>query len=223
MEDRKTVNEFVTLYNAGKFDSPDMDTQIEAGWYDWFCKDSSLVRRLKPLANMVKAIAKSDRFDASKSYVFFKNNCPMVGSTYDSFSICDIETGDVLFWIGFLKKGCHGIDYSRIEVACRDRKEGAPGSFGDAYEFETRKQVRKFFDGLSYDTVMAETISEAFEKKEKELNRQMEDIVRKRGENRAVIDELEKDLKLRRLHEQSLTRRYEALRVEQRQLFTGSK
>jgi len=32
-------------------------------------------------------------------YVFFKNNCPMSGPLYDSFSICDCKSGDVLYWV----------------------------------------------------------------------------------------------------------------------------
>jgi hypothetical protein len=36
--------------------------------------------------------------DKNKVYVFFKNNCPMNGPLYDSLSICDRESGDVLLW-----------------------------------------------------------------------------------------------------------------------------
>ena len=31
-------------------------------------------------------------------HVWFKNNCPMNGPLYDSFSICDRKSGDVLYW-----------------------------------------------------------------------------------------------------------------------------
>ncbi len=68
-------------------------------WYDWFCKDSSLQRKGEALLKKLKAIANSNKFDNSKCYVFFKNNCPCVGSLYDDFRICDIETGDVLFCV----------------------------------------------------------------------------------------------------------------------------
>ena len=37
--------------------------------------------------------------DQEKTYVFFKNDCPMVGPLYDAFSICDIESGNVLYWV----------------------------------------------------------------------------------------------------------------------------
>ena len=35
----------------------------------------------------------------NKHYIFFKNNCPGVGNLYDSFKICDIEKGEVKYFI----------------------------------------------------------------------------------------------------------------------------
>jgi hypothetical protein len=73
-------------------------------FYDWFCKDSSLPMRAKKLQGQVikfvNALRESGRaIDCTKTYVFFKNNCPMSGPLYDSFSICDRESGEVLFWV----------------------------------------------------------------------------------------------------------------------------
>ena len=67
------------------------------GFYDWFCKDSSLPNKAKTLFSKLKVLVGSPKFDPSKCYVFFKNNCPMVGKLYDDFRICDLETGDVLY------------------------------------------------------------------------------------------------------------------------------
>lgn len=73
-------------------------------FYDWFCSDASLERRAKSLQSKVKKLLK--RFEDTgrtlntrSTYVFFKNNCPMGGPLYDSFSICDRESGDVLYWV----------------------------------------------------------------------------------------------------------------------------
>ena len=67
-------------------------------FYDWFCKDSSLEGRANKLKGLVKKLVAKFNLNPNKVYVFFKNNCPMSGPTYDSFSICDIENGEVLYW-----------------------------------------------------------------------------------------------------------------------------
>ena len=69
-------------------------------FYDWFCRDSSLENKAKRLYSNVRTFLKhTPSIDTTKVYVFFKNNCPLGGSLYDSFSICDIETGDVIYWV----------------------------------------------------------------------------------------------------------------------------
>lgn len=96
---QRTMYESIQMFNAGKFNSPDRDTQIDAGWFDWFCKDESLFKKTNNLYKKIQTIAFSKKFDMNTVRIFFKNNCPMDGILYDSFSIVDIETDDVLFWI----------------------------------------------------------------------------------------------------------------------------
>ncbi len=95
---RYSLTDFIQMYDAGHFNLNRIDDLIEAGWYDWFCKDHTLGNRTKKMISMVKAAAKSPAVDPDKVYVFFKNNCPMSGPLYDSFSICSLDKGDVLFW-----------------------------------------------------------------------------------------------------------------------------
>lgn len=95
----RSFTETLEMFEAGNFDDPDVHIQIDAGWYDWFCKDSALARKTKTLLQRAKKIAKSPRFNNDEVYIFFKNNCPAVGSLYDDFRICDRETGDVLYTI----------------------------------------------------------------------------------------------------------------------------
>ena len=66
-------------------------------FYDWFCSDSSLQRKSIKLYRAVKRFVEYTKIDTSKYYVFFKNNCPMNGSLYDDFRICDRESGDVIW------------------------------------------------------------------------------------------------------------------------------
>jgi len=98
-DNQQNILNYVKNYNAGKYDSPDVTVQIEAGWYDWFCKDESLYRKTKKLTNKLKKILGSTKINYIDNYVFFKNNCPGDGSLYDDFRICDMKTGDVIYTI----------------------------------------------------------------------------------------------------------------------------
>ena len=94
-----TIREWIQKFDNFEFHIPEVDVQIKAGWYDWFCKDQSLCNKTRSLGTKVKQLSKSSKVDIDNTYVFFKNNCPVNGPLYDSFSFCDIESGDVLFWI----------------------------------------------------------------------------------------------------------------------------
>lgn len=91
------LNQWLEVFEENK-NAVDIDTAVKLGFYDWFCVASALMNKIRKMAPMVKRIIKSGLVDNEKAYVFFKNNCPMKGGLYDSFSIADIETGDVLYW-----------------------------------------------------------------------------------------------------------------------------
>ena len=93
-------------------------------WYDWFCKDSSLNRKGKDLLKKLKMIASSKKFDNDKCYVFFKNNCPLYGSLYDDFRICDKETGDVLYCV--VPKSGYKCDNGRAQLYGVDNNFNEP-------------------------------------------------------------------------------------------------
>jgi len=86
-------------YKNGQFLESDGD--VDTGcflFYDWFCSDKSLKNRAHRLFGNLKTFLKHNPdIDQTKHYVFFKNNCPMMGSLYDDFRICDIESGDVVW------------------------------------------------------------------------------------------------------------------------------
>ena len=107
-ENEYRLRAWIDMYEGGNFDSHNRAVMIDAGWYDWWCSDTSLKSRLDKLAPKVIQIAKSELINTEKTYVFFKNNCPMVGKLYDSFSICDIESGKVLYWVAYIEDGCYG-------------------------------------------------------------------------------------------------------------------
>ena len=69
-------------------------------FYDWFCSEKALKIKSKLLMTKAEKVMSKLGLDPETHYVFLKNNCPMNGKLYDSFSICKLdETGDVVAWI----------------------------------------------------------------------------------------------------------------------------
>lgn len=109
-----SIRQFIEDLESGKYDSPDVITQINAGWYDWFCKDSSLVSKTKNLGKKMMKIADSSRISKDIMSLSFKNCCPLYGSLYDCVRICDIHTGDVIYTIAINRKGENGVSISEV-------------------------------------------------------------------------------------------------------------
>lgn len=99
MSTEQSLRTWIESFNRGEFESKDLQTQIKAGWYDWFCKDESLANKTKRMGNIVKQFKDAGKLNLDKMYVWFKNNCPLDGPLYDDFRIADIESGDTLFTI----------------------------------------------------------------------------------------------------------------------------
>ena len=96
---KTTLKKQLEAFDQGKFfDSDGMESECY-NFYDWFCNDKALKAKSERLFKMVKRWVKNRNTDTDKVYVFFKNNCPMKGSLYDDFRICDIETGNVIWCV----------------------------------------------------------------------------------------------------------------------------
>lgn len=129
---------FATRFLNSEFITNDTGTQIDAGWYDWFCRDTSLAAKTQKLGKKVLQLMKSSKIDIEKNYVFFKNNCPMNGSLYDDFRICDMETGNVIYTI---TPSCgHNSNKGTAEVW------GPENSFFEPLVSGSWKDVKTFFE-----------------------------------------------------------------------------
>lgn len=129
MSENISIREWLEAFNSGAFSSKDTKTQIKAGWFDWFCHDPSLRGKTYALAPKVKRIAKSPKVNIDTMYVLFKNNCPLVGSLYDDFRICDSESGDVIFTI--VPKTGHKVRFGQTEIWGRENDFKGPLYEGD--------------------------------------------------------------------------------------------
>ncbi|HCV42184.1 MAG TPA: hypothetical protein DGH68_01775 [Bacteroidetes bacterium] len=118
----------LSRFSTGTYNSKDVKTQISAGWFDWFCRETSLAGKTPSLYRVLQRISTSPRLNLATMYAFFKNNCPAVGSLYDSISICDLATGDVLFWIA--PSVGYGPDKGKAQVFSVKESTDAPAASG---------------------------------------------------------------------------------------------
>lgn len=93
-----TMNEWLKNYKAGKFSDKNVTTQCDAGWVDWFCRNTSLAQKTKSLAPKIRKLSKSPKINPDCVSVLFKNNCPLYGNLYDDIRLID-DLGNVLYTI----------------------------------------------------------------------------------------------------------------------------
>jgi hypothetical protein len=153
-ENNVSLRTWIENYEKGLYNSGDRNSMCDAGWYDWFCGDDTLLPRLKNLYPKVLAVSKSEKINLDTMYVFFKNNCPMDGKLYDDFRICDMETGDVIWTIspavGYTKT------FGQSEVW------GKENDFEDSIVAGTMLDVLTYF-GVEENVTMEILMSEEFE------------------------------------------------------------
>ena len=137
MEKQVNLATWIQKFNNGDFDSRDVQTQIEAGWFDWFCKDTSLANKTKRMGNIIKQIKVGGKVDLETSYVWFKNNCPLNGPLFDDFRIADMETNNNLFVV-------------QIDCAWNDSKytvyERLDGFDKPAFKTNSSRELVKWFN-----------------------------------------------------------------------------
>ena len=142
MEKKLPIIRWIDEFLEGNFDDEDVRVQILAGWYDWFCKDSSLKNKTKRMGNIIKKVQAGGKVDLENWYIWFKNNCPLNGPLYDDFRFADIETGEVQFTIQI--DCCWNL---RKYVVWGRKEPGAPfNSENPLFETDEVKELVKWFN-----------------------------------------------------------------------------
>lgn len=137
MSERIAVKEWQKKFIEGKFESKDRATQIEAGWYDWFCQDTSLANKTKRMGNIIKKIKEGGKVDLNNWYVWFKNNCPIDGPLYDDFRFANLGELNVQFTVAI---DCHWED-------CRYAVYGRANDFyAPLFRCDTVKELVDWFN-----------------------------------------------------------------------------
>lgn len=132
MTNKITVNKWVGNFINGDYSCNDVGTQCNAGWYDWFCNNSSLARKTKLLGKKVIQLLPSKKIDGHNMYVWFKNNCTCQGN-YDDFRFADIKTGEIFYTIALANN-----HYSKNQIWGRENNFEQPiltGSWKEVKEF----------------------------------------------------------------------------------------
>lgn len=83
----QTLRETVTAYRNGEFDKSKVNNiqKIRDFWYDWFCKDSSLVNKGYSLLQKLNQIADSKKLTQTKHMSGSKTTAP-VTATFTTIS-----------------------------------------------------------------------------------------------------------------------------------------
>lgn len=99
MRENISIKEWQEEFRLGHFAENSFDTQVRAGWFDWFCKTESLKNKTYTMGKIILKVQSGGKVDMDNWYVWFKNNLPLGGPLYDDFRFADMETGAVRFTI----------------------------------------------------------------------------------------------------------------------------
>ena len=107
-----SIREWINNFNAGNYEHNEVKTQCEAGWFDWFCQNTSLASKTRKMGKIIKQLQDGGKINLDSECIFFKNNCPIIGPLYDVIAIKDRESEKTMLVIELRKyqgKNCYKI------------------------------------------------------------------------------------------------------------------
>ena len=140
--EKQTLRQWIENFNSGTYDVSDRRTQIEAGWFDWFCKDTSLAAKTKKMGKIIKQVKAGGKVDLQTMYVWFKNSCPMNGPLYDDFRFADLATGKTMMTIQI---DCCWNEY-RYTVYARRKVDGEFNTDVPAYKCVSSRELVRWLN-----------------------------------------------------------------------------
>lgn len=139
MTEHISLREWQKRFLSGEYNNPDRKTQIAAGWFDWFCRDSSLKNKTIKISKILLKI--NNDYILDNYYVFFKNCCPMYGSLYDRIVFNSLND-----------KPSFGIDidrqYTKEKTGCKYELWLEVGNGFKSFYYKTQKELLVFLNSF---------------------------------------------------------------------------
>lgn len=142
-EKHLSIREFRERYENGEFADSSFDTQVAAGWYDWFCPESRLAGRLKRLWDEIISRITDDKvLDAYT--IHFCNVCPASEHPlFDRIYLSRIGSGYCICIDVNDKRSRH-----RFNISPSGEKDYQTDSADDAAAF-TEEALRRHLSGAA--------------------------------------------------------------------------
>ena len=91
----KTVKDWIRRYNNQEFNDNSFETQVEAGWYEWFCEQEELLSKLNKMAEIITGI--KNEYILNHYEVKFYNRYPINYRLYDEILLKHLDAKEEYF------------------------------------------------------------------------------------------------------------------------------
>lgn len=141
MSTTKTIETKETTQKSIKdfLENPIINSDSCFNFYDWFCKDSSLEKRMLKLIPTVKFLVKYQIINPDTTYVWFKNNCPVDGQLYDDIRFSTIK--DNAYLGGICPRSGHNAVNKKTSIWFYNDSKFTTLEFDNLSEF--KKEIKK--------------------------------------------------------------------------------